>query len=169
MTSTKNKTFFALLFFVSASLGEAVSRVGGGKVCSTISGFELSVPSPFVQLGSVSPDVVRASGPKTYVNGQGIRQQFIDIVEFETDFKDLSFKTRDELRQEFLSAGWTEMETSSCVVHLAKENGSVIAHIVSWGSGQGYILRGPFTNEVSLAMDAILKSQRRASVDCSWK
>lgn len=169
MTSIKSKTLLILAIVTSASFGGAVSRVGGGKVSSTASGFELTVPSPFMQLISFGSDSIRAAGPMAYIVGQGIRQQFIDIVEFETDFKDLSFKSRDEFRQEFLSAGWIEMNTSSCVVHFAKENGSVIAHIVSWGSGQGYILRGPFTKEVSQSMDAILKSQRRASADCSWK
>lgn len=169
MNSTNAKALLCLIILISSSLSNAVSRVGGGKVSSTSSGFELSVPFPFVQIGLLSADAVRASGPMAYFAGQGLRQQFIDVLEFETDFKDKSQLPRENLRQEFTSTGWVEMNTGSCVAHFRKENGSVIAHVVSWGSGQGYILRGPFTADVSKAMETILKSQQRASSECVWK
>lgn len=169
MNSTNAKALLCLVILISSSLSNAVSRVGGGRIRSTASGFELTFPFPFVQLGLLSADAVRASGPMAYFAGQGLRQQFIDVLEFETDFKDKSQLSRENLRQEFTTAGWVEMNTSSCVAHFKKENGSVIAHVVSWGSGQGYVLRGPLTAEVSQAMDAILKSQQRATAECLWK
>ncbi|MNL00397.1 hypothetical protein D3C87_1208300 [compost metagenome] len=169
MNSSNAKALLCLIILVSSSLSNAVSRVGGGRVSSTSSGFELSVPFPFVQIGLLSADAVRASGPMAYFAEQGMRQQFIDVLEFESDFRDKSHHSRDDLRQEFISAGWVNLETSSCVAHFKKENGSVIAHVVSWGSGQGYILRGPYTADVSQAMDAILKSQQRVSAECLWK
>lgn len=169
MTFNKSKIILPLLMLVAASLGNAVSRVGGGKVSSTVSGFELTVPSPFIQLGALSSDAVRAMGPAAYINGTGLRKLFIDILEFASDFSSLANASRDDLRREFLSAGWAEENTSDCSVHFKKQGDSVVAHVVSWGSGKGYILRGLFIEDVATAMDEIVRSQQRVSTECVWK
>lgn len=168
MTLTKSKIILPLLMLVT-SHGHAVSRVGGGKVSSAASGFELTVPSPFIQLGALSSDSVRAIGPTFFINGQGLRKLFIDILEFSTDFSSLANISRDDLRREFLTAGWTEENTHGCSVHFKMEGASVVAHVVSWGSGKGYILHGLLLSDVAKTMDEIVGSQQRASEECQWK
>lgn len=164
-----NALLCTIAIILSGSLSQAVSRVGGGKVRSASSGFELTLPFPFIQIGLLSADAVRAMGPMAYLAGKGLSQQFIDVLEFENDFKDKGQYSREDLRRDFISNSWTEMNTSNCVLHFMKENGSIIAHVVSWGSGRGYILRGPLTSDVSQAMNSALKSQQRVSAECLWK
>lgn len=159
------------VIILGVSSGQAVSRVGGGKVRSQSSGFEATLPNLFGQLTPLSSDSVRAMGPAVYIAGFGPSTQFVDISEFASEFPDGVLLSREDLRQRFLAAEWTEGSmTEACVLQLQnRSSNQVAAMIVTWGQGRGFVLKGPRLPEVEAAMQSILQSLKLDVAGCSWK
>jgi len=161
-------TLFALFLCWSIS-GHAVSRVGGGKIQSHTSGFELTVPAPFDDLQTYQQGIV-ARGPSTISPQLGMIRQFIEISEFSGEFKDAVLLSKSELVDRMSKSKWLEVPASiSCAVELRLGSGNVAASLVTWGQGRGFVIKGPRSPQVERTIQAILKSVKTIHGACTWQ
>jgi hypothetical protein len=146
----------------------AVSRVGGGKIQSHFSGFELTITAPFDKLLDYQGGIV-ANGPNTFSPQLGIFRQFIEVSEFSSEFPDAIHLDKKSLTDRLSKSNWVENPSSiSCAVELRQNHASVIAYLVTWGEGKGFVIKGPRSPQVETAMRAILASLKIENGACTW-
>jgi len=147
----------------------AVSRVGGGKIQSHFSGFELVMTAPFDKLQDYQGGIV-ANGPNTFSPQLGMFRQFIEISEFSDEFKDAVLLSKNELVDRMSKSKWIEVPASiTCAVELRQDHGNVAASLVTWGQGRGFVIKGPRSPQVERTIQAILKSVKTINGACTWK
>lgn len=169
MNSLLARLFLSTLTLLIASQGLSVSRVGGGKVSSTSSGFDMEIPSLFFSIKPWGTEGIRADGPPIML-GAGLTSQFMDVLEFQNEFSQMVTLTPAELRTQFLSLGWVEQpSTIPCAIHFYGRSSNMTAHVLSWGNGRGVVLRGLATNQVTAGLTQALATLTRHSQECSWK
>lgn len=152
-----------------ATLSGAVSRVGGGKISSQSSGFEMVAPQNFTTLAMIGADSVRAEGPPTFVLGRGVVNQFVDITEFQDEFPDFANYSALEINQRLASSAWRLVSDSNCVLIMKNNDPQVVAYIATWGAGKGFVLKGRNLPDVDQAMVDLLGSLKITPESCSWK
>lgn len=158
-----------LLIAYPLSHSEAVSRVGGGKVKSQSSGFELELPAPFTYSEDIAGLRVKALGPVVFVANKGMISQYVEISEFHDDFAEVVNLSAQELNTRFTTNNWTALGNSrECVLILRNQSPSIAAYIVTWGSGKGLVLKGPRLPDVEKAMQSMLESLSITG-GCAWK
>ena len=160
---------FSLLCLWAAPSG-AVSRVGGGKVRSQSSGFELQTSQQFAQIKNIGAEAVRIEGPPVYIAGRGVAAQFVDITEFRSDFHDLADLNREELRQRLSNSLWQELSSPhECVLTMKNANPQIAAVIATWGDGKGFVLKGQRLPDVERAVQDMLSTLQIDPGACAWK
>lgn len=165
------KKYFLLGLLFLAQGTFAVSRVGGGKVQSQSSGFEMSVPLGYDRVESYGIDAVIAKGPQAYIRNQGVVELFVRIAEFEREFPDAKKMTAPELSQRFTLAGWQQVTEFNfpCVLIFTRNQGSLVSYIATWGAGKGFVLNGPAMDSVDISMREMLGTLKLEAGSCSWK
>lgn len=165
----KKLIFSISLLCLWADPSGAVSRVGGGKVRSQSSGFEMQTPQYFAQLKDIGTQAVRAEGPAVYISGRGVTNQFVDITEFRSDFPDLVSMNRAEIRQRLEASRWQELPASQgCVLVMKNANPQIAAVIATWGNGKGFVLKGRNLPDVNTAMQEMLTTLSIEPGSCAW-
>lgn len=150
-------------------LSGAVSRVGGGKVSSQSSGFQMQVPPHFSNLKSIGNAAVRAEGPAVYKSGIGVTSQFVDITEFQSEFPDLTDYRREQIQQRLSESRWQEVSShQDCALIMKSTNSQIVAIIATWGKGKGFVLKGPRLSEVDRAMQEMLSTLTLEPGSCAW-
>ena len=163
------KILITLMSMAWAIPGLCVSRVGGGKIQSVPSGFEITIPNPFSNIKE-SSNGLRAVGPIALVPAQGLQRQFIEISEFAADFPDTVSLGRESLMKRLLQSKWIEFRSShECVLALKSHENGVFALLLTWGDGKGFTLKGPLSTEVEEAATKVVSSLVLDSEVCSWK
>lgn len=156
-----------LLLALSAS---AVSRVGGGKVRSNSSGFEIQVPKSYGKTKEQA-DGVTALGPNVYVAGQGLVPEYVNISEFYLEFPDLVTYSPEELETRLTANRWEVIpaEAHSCIVSLRFASNQIVVYALTWGNGKGVVMKAP---KVGATEDAIKEMLATLTLDpgsCAWK
>ncbi len=165
----KKLIFSISLLCLWADPSGAVSRVGGGKVRSQSSGFEMLTPKHFAHLKDIGAKAVRAEGPAVYISGHGVTNQFVDITEFRSDFSDLASMTRKELHARLSGSRWTELsDPLDCVLIMKNNNPQITAIIATWGNGKGFVLKGRNLPDVNTAMQEMLTTLSIEPGSCAW-
>ena len=135
-------------FLGFASLGNAVSRVGGGKIQSMKSGFELSV-APLFKTADVPQETVRCLGPIGMIQ-QGFQVnmgiQYFEVAEFSNEFSDATNLSKQDLVARFSKSEWKEIYSSECPLTMKLKNEAVTAYFVTWGNGKGFVMKGTTTS-----------------------
>jgi hypothetical protein len=163
------KNFLAFTTVLLSALAvHAVSRIGGGKVSSVDSGFEIKVAQPFLGLDQLQ-DIIMANGPIGFNNNQLV-SQFILIKEFSVQFEDLKNESRESIKDFFRKASWTSiLSTNPCVEAFTYTNDSTTGTAMTWGDGKGIILQGPATPMVEQAIEETRQSAALVPGACAWK
>lgn len=158
-----------ILFFIPGAF--AVSRVGGGKVKSNSSGFEMTVPNAYARIEPYGQDKVIARGPQFFSANRGLVELFIRIAEFADEFPDAIPQTSSELALRFHLAGWSQHSTvnNSCVLMFSRRSSSLTSYILTWGSGKGFVLNGPGYEDVDQAMQSMIQTLQLDPGACAWK
>lgn len=155
-----------LTFFAATSLG--VSRVGGGKISSSESLFELQMAAPFLGIEDYK-DTVIAMGPKGFSATQFI-SQFIQVREYASRFNKLVTDSRRDTKSFFLSQNWDAfVTTQDCIDAYSYTNSTATSIALTWGQGKGVILEGPATPMVRDAIEKTVQSLTLLPGACSWK
>lgn len=165
----KKTLIFITLLIAWTTLSRAVSRVGGGKISSLSSGFEMIVPQNFTNLFATRTESVRAEGPPVYVYGRGVTTQFVDITEFQDDFSDFTNYSALEIRQRLEKSNWRLVSESDCILIMKNNDPKIVAYIGTWGMGKGFVLKGLNLPDVDQAMIGMLGSLRITTGSCTWK
>ncbi|WP_142698815.1 hypothetical protein [Bdellovibrio sp. ZAP7] len=159
-----------LAILLASTTSHAVSRVGGGKVRSLRSGFEASIESLFVTTQS-SEQMVRCSGPigpirqtKSFSTGT----QYFEISEFADEFTNATALSKKQLTDRFEKSQWQEVKKAQCDLTLKQRTSGVVAYIVTWGHGKGFVMKGTDSPDTNRAMDKVLATLKITS-ECSWK
>ncbi|MEK2689820.1 hypothetical protein [Bdellovibrio sp. GT3] len=164
------KTLLAITLLIAwTSLSRAVSRVGGGKISSLSSGFEMIVPQNFTNLFATRTESVRAEGPPVYVYGRGVTTQFVDITEFQDEFADFTNYSALEIRERLEQSKWRLVSESDCAIIMKNNDPKIVAYIGTWGAGKGFVLKGLNLPDVDQAMIGMLGSLRVTPGSCAWK
>lgn len=163
------KKFLILSFFTfcaASSLG--VSRVGGGKISSSESLFELQMAAPFLGLEEYK-DAVIAIGPKGFSSTQLI-SQFIQVREYSSRFHNLAKGDRQDTKNFFTGQQWDVFtKVPDCIEAYSYTNDTATSITMTWGQGKGVILEGPATPTVRQAMETTVQSLTLLPGACSWK
>lgn len=159
-------SIFILLLSTVHSWG--VSRVGGGKISSTHSLFEMEIPAQFSDIEQ-GQDFVLANGPRSFGSRQRVLQ-FIQVREFTSSFDTPEATDRGTIKKFFEDRQWDPYPvTESCVEAFAYTTATTTGLALSWGQGKGIILEGPLTPLVQQAMDEAIQSLKLLPGACSWK
>ena len=168
-----NLTKFVFTFICSALWAlhaGAVSRVGGGKIRSNSSGFETEIPESFALIESSTDNSLRASGRPVLTRENGLTRQYVEIVEFDQEFPDAVGLSALELQSRFSKAGWTPVPANEhCALAISSSNNRVTARIVTWGSGRGFVLKGPALPDVQKVMAELISNMKLDNGACAWK
>jgi phosphoribosylformimino-5-aminoimidazole carboxamide ribonucleotide (ProFAR) isomerase len=168
------KTFLliATIILTKTSVGNAVSRVGGGKVSSQQSDFEMTFNLSFQQLDQNGKSV-KGIGSVVFASlgiGSQPITQFYELTEFADEFPDAVTLTKSELIERFSKSQWHEVPSpSACAVLLRTNNRGVIAYIMNSGEGKGFVLKGTNTPETELLMENAIKTLVISEGGCKWK
>lgn len=156
-----------LLLFAVNSIG--VSRIGGGKISSQTSLFQMEVPQSFGQLEQ-NGGVIIAVGPIAFQSGQAIRQ-FLQIREFSDYYLSLAPLDRGSVQAHFVSTGWdiVPFAADPCVDVYAFSNANTRGFAATWGDGKGVTVVGPNTGLVQVTQEQVLQSLHLDAGACSWK
>lgn len=156
-----------LLLFAVNSIG--VSRIGGGKISSQSSLFQMEVPQSFGPLEQ-NGTVILAIGPIAFQAGQVIRQ-FLQIREFTDYYKSLEKLDRGSVQEYFLRTGWdiVPFASNDCVDVYGYANSNSRVFAATWGEGKGVTVVGPNTGLVQITQEQILQSLNLEPGACSWK
>lgn len=163
------KSFLVGAIFLCALTSLGVSRVGGGKVSSLSSQFEMVVPEPFSNLEQIDQMVI-ANGP--LMGGHGIPTPlFLHIREFSDYYSDLRTLSRVELESYFLTRGFKKenLNTDPCLEIFSFENTTTTGAVATWGNGQGVTLTGANAEIVALTLRSALQSLVLNPGACAWK
>lgn len=145
-----------------------VSRIGGGKVGSLSSNFEMEVAAPFTDLKQLS-ETVLANGPPG-IGPNGFSSQFIEIREFREYFSEIENSSKLETQTFFAARGWEQNQSiKTCVEAYAFENATATGAALTWGSGKGVILQGPATANVKIAIQQMIVTLKLLPGACAWK
>jgi len=155
------------LLIAVTSLG--VSRIGGGKISSASSQFEMTVSEFFFDIQQISSMVV-ANGPFSMFGGQ-MGQQFLQIREFSDLFSSAANLNRQETEAYFTSRGWQReaQHSNSCIDIYSYKNNSTAGFVATWGAGKGLNVVGPLTDLVVFALEDSWKTITLQPGACSWK
>ncbi|MBO9666261.1 MAG: hypothetical protein J7501_05560, partial [Bdellovibrio sp.] len=149
----------------------AVSRVGGGKVRSLNSGFELNVQSPFM-VATLEKESVRCLGPDaiTVNNGTLISlNQYFEITEFNNEFENVNSLDKEQLIHRFQDSGWSEQSSSmSCALSMRYEQDGAVAYFITWGKGKGLAIKGTDTSDTVKMIENALKTLQ-VPTGCEWR
>jgi len=156
----------ALVLMALSAFG--VSRVGGGKVNSYASGFELEVPQEFLNMEQY-PDVIVANGPMLISNSTPMLQ-FIQIREFKNYYAAQATLSRAEMETYFTSRRLVKLTgvPDPCMDAYAFDNRGTTGLVVTWGDGKGVTLTGPSSPLVKSAVESILQSMTLVPGACAW-
>ncbi|WP_413586244.1 hypothetical protein [Bdellovibrio sp. HCB274] len=165
----KNIILLILLTTTWAPLSGAVSRVGGGKINSLSSGFEMDAPESFLNIKATGRDSVRAEGPPTYVMGRGVMTQFIDIGEFRNEFPDFVDYSANDIQSRLERSAWSVVSNSDCILIMKSNDPQITAYIATWGLGKGFVLKGRSLPDVDKAMTGFINSLVLTPGSCAWK
>jgi hypothetical protein len=156
-----------LLLFAVNSIG--VSRIGGGKISSQTSLFEMEVPQSFGQIEQ-NGNVVIAMGPLAVQPGQAVRQ-FLQIREFTDYYLSIAKLDRASVQAHFVASGWDIVPFASddCVDVYAFSNTNTRGFAATWGEGKGVTVVGPNTGLVQVTQEQVLQSLKLDAGACSWK
>lgn len=146
----------------------AVSRVGGGKISSVSSGFTLSIPSTYKLEDTRSG--VQAIGDTAYVVGVGFATQVFEVTELRETFPQHTSLGKEALLKELTTQGWREVQSPyPCAVAVTKYANNIVAYLVSWGHGNGFVMKGLLTRTTIQAMSDGVQSLKLNEENCSWK
>jgi hypothetical protein len=159
---------FTSLLIAATSLG--VSRIGGGKVSSMSSQFEMTVSESFFDIQQIG-SVVMANGPFGMFSGGQMAQQFLQIREFSDLFSSAANLNRQETEAYFTSRGWQHeaLLSNSCIDIYSYKNNSTAGFVATWGAGKGLHVVGPLTDLVMFALEDSWKTIALQPGACSWK
>ncbi len=157
------------LLIAGTTLARAVSRVGGGKINSLSSEFEMVIPQAFMNLSATGSQSVRAEGPPVYVLGRGVTQQFVDVTEFKDEFADFTNYSALEIRDTLEQSSWRVVSENGCALIMKNNDPRIVAYIGTWGAGKGFVLKGYNLPGVDQAMIDLLGSLKITPGSCAWK
>lgn len=162
-------TVTVALFF-TASFAGAVSRIGGGKIQSVSSGFEMNVNLLFSP-ADIQNDSVRCLGPISVIQrgaNATMGTQYFEVSEFAREFPDATSANSQELITRFEKSGWKAQPSENCNTVLRLRTDGAVAYIVTWGSGKGFVMKGTPTAQTEQAMREALLSLK-INGGCAWK
>lgn len=147
----------------------AVSRVGGGKVRSNSSGFEVQIPKSYAKTIERA-ETVTALGPNVYVAGQGLMPEYIEISEFSAEFPNLVNYSEEQLENRLTANSWEVIPgaNESCVAGLRFASNQVVVYALTWGSGKGVVLKAPRLGGTEEAMKEMLATLVLDTGSCAW-
>jgi hypothetical protein len=164
------KRVLICLLLIWTTEGFSVSRVGGGKVRSNSSGFELSTPRDFAQIRPLNDEALRVMGPVVATITTGFIQQYVEVSEFRNEFADATQLSATDLKKRFTAQKWTDHKShTGCVVLLKSSQNGVFAWIATWGQGKGVVLKGLALPDIDNAMTAMIQSLSLDEGACAWK
>ena len=166
----KNPFIITLFLLVAALSAQAVSRIGGGKIQSVRSGFEMNISGLF-KIADIQNDSVRCLRPVS-INQRGLTSsmgtQFFEISEFSNEFADATSLSAEKIVARFEKSGWKKISSPSCQVVMKLHTNGAIAYLATWGSGKGFVMKGTPTAQTEQVMREALTSLT-ISGGCSWK
>lgn len=159
----------ALICLFAGSV-HAVSRVGGGKVRSQSSGFEMLLPAEYFRVENLGTTAVLARGPIFFHGRMGRIEAFIRISEFMNDFSDARELSRNELEQRLQAAEWTHFQMpDACIAGFKNVNGPLISYIFTWGGGKGFVVNTSNLKNSDDSVQLMLQSLQLDPGSCAWK
>jgi hypothetical protein len=159
-----------IIALMLASIGHAVSRVGGGKIQSLESGFEFSIDSAF-KTSQVTEDSVQCLGPVGIIRQEttvSAGTQYFEVSEFRTEFPDATALTKKELIARFEKSNWQAAQSQACELVLRSYSPGIVAYIVTWGSGKGFVIKGTDSADTQRAIQKAFETLKVTS-ECQWK
>lgn len=147
----------------------AVSRVGGGKVRSNSSGFEIQIPKSYGKT-TERAKTVTALGPNVYVAGQGLMPEYINISEFSDEFPDVVNYSAEQLKKRLIANNWevVPVASESCVIGFRFASNQVVVYALTWGAGKGIILKAPRVGGTENSMLEMLATLSLEPGSCAW-
>ncbi len=164
----KAKIIF-LTFALLALHAAAVSRVGGGKVRSNSSGFEIQIPNSYSRTAERA-EAVTALGPNVYVAGQGLVPEYVTISEFYAEFPNLVQYSAAQLEAHLTARNWelVPLDGDNCVSALRFASRQVIVYALTWGNGKGVVLKAPQVGQTENAIKQMLSTLALDNGSCAW-
>jgi hypothetical protein len=146
-----------------------VSRIGGGKISSLESKFDMNMPAPFADLQQ-SGNIVIANGPVIVRNGP-LEQQFIQIREFKDYYASLASTNRADIEVYFKTRHFQRLNLNPdpCIDAYEFSNESTAGIVATWGDGKGLTMTGPRSDLVITASRQALASLQLQPGACAWK
>lgn len=160
----KTLTFFSALLFTFCSWG--VSRVGGGKVRSQFSGFELSVPDYFVLSDADSSKVRGSGGPLILRNGT-VTQEFFEISEVRSIFPMITSMSLENTKSFFHV--WSVVSHKGCVLIFKLNGQNAFSYLATWGNGKGLVISSLESERLEKDLSSAIKEMIVQPEACAWK
>lgn len=162
--------FVVIPLILFSLLSHAVSRVGGGKIQSQLSDFEMELPAEYQVLQQVGVEQVMARGPIMYSANGGYIDLKIFISEFVHYFKNIQHLNPEDLTKWMAQANWQEFATADhCVRGFKQTNNTLASYVFTWGSGKGFVLNMANVSVSDTTVQQMLSTLRLAPGACSWK
>jgi hypothetical protein len=150
-----------------------ISRVGGGTARSAKQGFTIEAPLFFSSVRILGEESARFEGMPSIGFGSSFgfgSPQFIDLLEFRTEYSKFVSLPRAVIEAQLLGEGWTKVTTADpCLLALKKESDTAAYAIVTWGEGYGYVLVSGRSIQSKQAIDDMIKSTKLDVGACRWK
>jgi hypothetical protein len=170
----------ASFLFISHA-GLSISRVGNGSsLQSDSANFRVDIPYEFSRMNFFGNNSVRLIGAPAMqssslvLSGSGFsffEPQFIEIRDFAEEYPELSLLDKSKVSKALAKNDFRQLAstTDKCYEVYVAETQSLHTMIVWIDIGKGYVLIGPITKTVELALDKIINSTQVIDGNCKWK